>query len=411
MPLLAIRQLISDFQAAQDQRQTKEDLYLVNKLKHTPVDGDVTWLLRNPVGGLSPLVSSVQNSPLVAQGTYRQLKAGNIITRHVKRFTDDELKKLYSPDDNFRISEKTHLIWELRDMERRIYETMEFVGWSALARGSLTYLSLDGPHKIKVELAFPIHTETTGTTWSNIASTIIADVQGWITTFKRKFGKKPDAIRMTTTTWEYIKANTGVIATYSNYIKVPGFNKNLIPAGMTTPDFIAQVLDWPPIELRDEATFISYPCTNAETAGSAVTVELTGGTWGLNVGDTVMLDYDLDGDTYDSTTTITAVSPGVSITIATLGADLVAGQLIVAKPTFFPEQKIQLIADESNSEFTLPPFGIDFAGSQIQAMKWRGPRFDTFMQGAEPNIAVYRRAWHEFGMCWGSKVMSCQIII
>lgn len=410
MPLLAIRQLISDFAAAQDQRQTKEGLYLVNKLKHTPVDGDVTWLLRNPVGGLSPLVSSVQNSPMVAQGTYRQMKAGNIITRHVKRFTDDELKKLYSPDDNFRISEKTHLLWELRDMERRIYETMEFVGWCAMADGSVNYLSLDGPHKIKVELAFPIQTETALASWATTSTNIVTDMQNWLKTFKRKFGKKPDAIRMTTTTWEYIKANTQVLAQFTNWIRTTGVRKGDVPVGMITPDFVAQVCDWPPIEIRDESTFISYACTNNETAGSNVVIELTGGTWGLRVGDTIMLDYDLDGDTYDSTATISAISPGVSIT-ATITTNLTAGQLIVAKPTFFPEKKIQLIADENSSEFTLPPFGIDFAGSQIQAMKWRGPRFDTFMQGQEPNLAVYRRAWHEFGMCFSSKVLTATVVV
>lgn len=415
MPLLAVRKLIEDFNEAQAQRKTKEGLYLVNTLKQTPVDGDVVWFAKNAVGGLSPLVSPMQNSPVVSQGTYREMKAGAIETRHVKRFTNKELNNILSPDDRFRISEKKHIALELADMERRIFETMEFVGWSALARGSVRYVSTETANKVDVNISFPSSnfvSKTAAATWSSASTTIVTHMDAWLDEFELKFGKRPDVIRMTKTTWNYIKANTEVKNQFTNWIRTTGITKGDIPAGMITPDFVAKACDWPAIEIKSERTMVNFTAKNNESAASNVVVELNEGTWGLSVGDKVLCGYNFSQDTWNFEATVETVNHGVSIVIdIPTGYSITAGDNIVSKPTFFPEQKVQLIADESASEFILPPFGIDYSGSTIQANKFRGPYFDAFMEGREPNLAVYKRAWHSFGIAFGSKVMSSQVIV
>jgi hypothetical protein len=418
MPLLALRQLVTQFADAVAVRQNKEGLTLVNKLKMTPVDGQVAWFTRNLTGGLSPLVSPLQNSPIVDQGTYREMKAGAIITRHVKRFTNDELMNIMSADDRFRVSEKEHLVREMADMERRIWETMEFVGWKAMTLGRVQYKSTDIANKVDVDVTFPVDTASADATWATTSTTIVTDINNWIEIFEDRYGKKPDVIRMTKKTWNYVKANTQVLATFTSWIRTTGVTKGDIPAGMITPDFVAKACDWPPIEIMSARTAVMYKCKNSEAEGAGVTVELVGGTWGISVGDEALCDYNTGAststnpDTWDFKATVTTVTPGVSIALTIpSGKTLTAGDLIVVKPTFFPQQYIQMIADENESEFLLTPFGIDYSGSQIQASKFRGPYFDVFPAAGEPNLAIYRRAWHEFGLAMASKVLTRKIIV
>lgn len=413
MPLLALRQLVSDFNDAVVQRQTKEDLYLVNKLKHTPVENsEVSWFTRNLVGGLSPLVSPMQSSPLVSQGTYRQIKAGSIVTRHVKRFTNKELNEIMSPDDRFRLDAKRHLFLEMQDMERRIWETMEYTAWSAMARGSVRYLINDPANRVDVNVSFPINTETAGASWATISTDIVTDVLNWVYRFENRYGKRPDVMRMTRNTWNHVRLNTSVKNVFTSYLRTTGVNATNIPVGMLTPDMVAKACDWPTIEIFNHRTSVQATAKNSETAASNVVIELNGGTWGFSVGDKALCKYNLGDDTWDFENDITAVNPGVSITVTIpSGKSLAPGDLIVAKPTFFPEQKVQFIADEDLSEFILPPFGIDYSGSEIQTNKFRGPYFDAFNEGREPNLAIYRRAWHEFGMAMGSKITSAQVIV
>lgn len=413
MVLYDLQQIVSDFAEAGEQRKTKEGLYLVNKLKMTPVNGDVCWFLRNQHGGLSPLVSPMQNSPIVSQATYRQMKAGAIVTRHVKRFTNEELNKILSTDDKFRYDGKMHLYLEMMDMERRIYETMEFVGWSALARGSVRYVTNESSaNKVDVNIAFPIGSVTAGATWATAGTDIVTHVETWVNTFENRYGKRPDAMRMNKAIWNYVKANTSVKNQFTNWIRTTGIKSSDVPTGMITPDFVAKALDWPTIEIMNQRTMVEFSAKNNEAEGSNVTVELNGGTWGLNVGDKVLCDYNRSTDDWDFEATVETVTNGVSIVIdIPTGKTLTAGDLIVAKPTFFPEQYVQFIADEGSSEYILPPYGIDYSGSEILSNKFKGINFDAFMEGREPNLAVYRRAWAEFGLAMGSKIISAKVIV
>ena len=59
---------------------------------------EISWVNRAEGFNLAPITSSGQNSPLVPQGTYKQYKTAGIDVRFAKRFTEDELAKLVTPD-------------------------------------------------------------------------------------------------------------------------------------------------------------------------------------------------------------------------------------------------------------------------------------------------------------------------
>lgn len=411
------RTLIKDIKAANVAPTDKARLLYVNKLNQRKIQNrEAAWLLRNPDFGLSPLVSDMQQSPVIGKGTYRMLKAGPIATRHVKPFTAKELRDLISPDPAYRMDAKQYIIDEMIDSERRINDTMEFIAHCAIGRGSVRYILNDAIGRMDVNLTFPIKTENAAATWANIATDIVAQMDTYIKAFINRAGKRPDTIRMTSTTWDYVKANTAVKAVFGSYIRTQGVKVSEIPVGMITPELVAKALDWPTIAIYDERTQVKYAVTNTETAASNVVVELTGGTWGISVGDKALCDYkiaDAGYDDWDFEATVTAVNPGVSITI-TLTGTINAGEYIAVKPTFFPEQKIVLIADEFvDNEFILVPFGIEYSGSEIAANMWYGPRMDIFNIGQEPGMGVARRNWHEFGLMLGNpnKIMSVQIIV
>ena len=413
------RTLIKDIKAANVAPTDKSRLLYVNKLNQRKIQNrEAAWLLRNPDFGLSPLVSDMQQSPVIGKGTYRMLKAGPIATRHVKPFTAKELRDLVSPDPAYRMDAKQYIIDEMIDSERRINDTMEFIAHCAIARGRVRYILNDAIGRMDVNLSFPVKTQDAAATWANIATDIVSQMDTYIKAFINRAGKRPDTIRMTSTTWEYVKANTAVKAVFGSYIRTQGVKVSEIPVGMITPELVAKALDWPPIAIYDERTQVKYAVTNSEAEGNNVTVELTGGTWGISVGDKALCDYkmaDAGYDDWDFEATVETVTPGVSIVIdIPSGKSLTAGEYIAVKPTFFPEQKVVLIADEFvDNEFILVPFGIEYSGSEIAANMWFGPRMDIFNIGQEPGMGVARRNWHEFGMMLGNpnKIMSVQIIV
>ena len=416
--VMEARTLIADIKKANVKPEGKERLLYVNKLQQKKIQTrEATWLLRNPDFGLSPLVSPTQNSPRVEQGTYRQLNAGPIITRHIKAFTQKELDDLVSPDKRYRLNAKEHIVNELLDSERRINETMEFTAHCAIARGALRYVLNDGENRVDVNLTFPIKTATVGTTWGTDTTDIVTDMDTYLKQYINRAGKRPDSIRMTSLTWESIKKNTSVKNVFTSYIRTQGVKVKEIPIGMITPEIVAKALDWPPITIYDERTQVKYACVNNESAASNVVVELKS-TWGINVGDTALGDYKIDAngiDDWDFEAVIGAVNPGVSITFTIpTGKSLTAGEFVAVKPTFFPEKRILFATDEfTENAFILPPFGIEYSGSEIESSKWYGPRMDIFNLGNEPGMGVARRNWHEFGFLLGNpnKLMSIQVIL
>lgn len=418
-PLIEARTLVTEIKNANVAPADKNRLLYVNKLEHKKIQNkEATWLLRNPDFGLSPLVSPRQNSPVVEQGSYRQLNAGPITTRHIKRFTQKELEDLVSPDKRYRLDAKQNIVDEMVDSERRIWETMEFVAHSAIARGSLRYVLNDTVGRMDVNISFPVKTETVAATWASADTDIVSQMDTYLKAYVNRAGKRPDTIRMTTTTWEYVKKNTAVKAVFTTYLKTQGMKVSEIPPGTLTPEMVVRALDWPMISIYDERTQVKYACKNNEAEGNNVVVELNGGTWGINVGDKALCDYKISSSGYDDwdfEATVEAVSPGVSITIdIPSGKSLSAGEFVAVKPTFFPEQKVLLISDETaDNSFLLPPFGIEYVGSEISALKWYGPRMDVFNVGPEPGMGVARRNWHEFGLLVGNpnKIMSIQVIV
>lgn len=388
----------------------KGRLLYVNKLRHRKVKNTKqTWMLRRPDHGLSPIVSPMQNSPAIKGGGYIQLEAGAIVTRHIKRFSEDELRNLASPDANYRIDAKYHLGKEMEDSDRRIWDTMEFIAHSAIARGSFRYILNDSVSRVDVNLTFPVKTKTVAASWHLIGTDIPAQVDVYLKEFKNRYGKLPDLMRMTTETWEYVKNNTAVKATFSTYLRTAGATPGDILRGVITPAFVVKALDWPPIEIYDERTHVQYsrPSDAATVTGDGSTaqaISLSGGTFGISIGDTLLCQYAVNSsngyEDWAHEAVVTAVNPGVSVTaVIANGETIAASEVITVKPTFFPQQKVLMIADEAaNNEFILPPFGLEYSGSNISLANWYGPRKDVFSVGNEPGLAAARRNWHEFGL-------------
>lgn len=416
MPALQeAKDLIKKINKANVEPAGKERLLYVNNWKHQKVKNrKLAWMLRRPDHGLSPIVSPMQNSPVVGQGGYIQLEASPIITRHIKRFTAEELQNLASPDPNYRIDAKYHLAQEMIDSDRRIYDTMEFIAHSAMARGEVKYTLVDAVSNVVVDIAFPVGLETVSATWDNTSTDIVADVDKYIKKFKYRAGKKPDTMRMTTDTWNWVKANTSVRNQINNWLRV---NKRELP--VITPELVASACDWPKIEIYDERTHVQYTYLGSSTitgdGTNAKTIALPG-TWGISVGDTILCKYVVNSkgqEDWGHEAVVTAVTHGQSIAaVLANGKTIATNDVIAVKPTFFPEQKVLFVADEFvDNSFLIVPFGLEYSNSNIRLANWYGPRKDVFEIGNEPNLAAARRNWHEFGVRMGNpnKQMSVQV--
>lgn len=415
MPLQEAKDLVKEINKANEEPTGVERLLYVNKLKHTKLKNrKLAWMLRRPDHGLSPLVSPMQNSPVVGKGGYIMLEAGPIITRHIKRFTSEELQNLASPDPAYRMDAKSHLIMELADSDRRINETMEFVAHCAMARGSLTYILQDAISRVNVSLNFPVVLKTAAATWDNTSTDIVTQMDAYLKEFKNRAGKRPDVMRMTSDTWNWVKANTSVRNQVNTWLRV---NKNQLP--VFTPQLVADACDWPTIELYDERTHVQYVYTAAGTIngdGSTIQTIPLGNTWGISVGDTVLAKYAVNTsgqEDWDHEFVVTEVNAGQNIKgIVPATKTITTNSVIAVKPTFFPEQKVLLAADEfTDNEFLLVPFGLEYSSSNIALANWYGPRKDIFQLMNEPGLAAARRNWHEFGFRQSNpnKQMSIQV--
>ena len=404
--------LLGSIENAVKENFDKSKLYYVNTLRERKEQtGEVTWLEAEEAFGLSPVVSPEQNSPLIGQGGYRQFKSGALETRHTKRFTRDELEKLLSPDERFQIMPIPHIKREVEDMMRRVYETIEYVGHCAMARGAVRYVNNQSNNRLNINITFPIRTKTVSVTWSNASADIIGDVDAWLEEYALVGNGKPDVMRMTSYVWKQIKNNTAI----KNYIfNVLRMNPKDFQTtrGVLTTELVSTALDWPTIQIYDTRYKVKGTASANVTAGSSVTVALSEGTFGFNVGDKVLIRY--ADESWDEEATITTVNHGVSIVLDSISNNISAGDVIVAKPTFFPADRILFDADEKTDlEITKHPFGIQPRGGNVQLPDWYGPKADAFMPGDEPNITVFKRVWDKFGYRRRhiNKVMSCKVLL
>jgi Phage major capsid protein E len=413
MPTQTAKQLIGKINEAIPDIRSQSRLHYVNKLSEMRVGpGTPSWLLRVGNLGLAPLVSEMQNSPVVGQGTYRQYEANAVITKHQKIFTKDELSKLLSPDKNFRLPMEDHIALELVDSVKRVYETMEFVAHEAFVKGALRYVLIDSLSNVSVDMAFPVKQLgyadlPTNVAWSDTTNAkVVTDLKWALENFRSRTGRYPDSIRMNMNMWYDIRDNAEVKLVYASYLRTTGAKAADIEKGIITPDFIVKALDVPPFDIYDEMTFVSYPCKNNEAEGATVVVELPG-TWGLRIGDKLLCKYAIDSKGFDDwnfEATITALDPGKSVTITIpTGKTLTAGDVLACWTRFMPNYYLQFVLNESDDQWISTPFGIDFAGSQIQAMHLYGPRVDMFNLGREPLAGpIGRRVWHEFGLMFNN---------
>lgn len=395
----------------------KSKLQFVNKFEgraNQIAQDTFTWINSDEDYGTSPIVSSMQNSPVVGQGNYSQYRASGIETRHVKAFTRDQLQAILSPDAKYRISATDHIARESANQLARVYTTMELVAQSCTSRGTLKYTSNDPANRMKVDLTFPIKTKTAGVLWNHLTSTtldadIVGDVQDWLDEQVLAGQGKPDAIRMTTKVWRYIRDNNDIKTRINTMLRMNP-SELTTNGGLVTPKLVCDAFGWPPIEIYDERAALKFTAAATVSSGSTKTITLNEGTFGLFVGEKILIRY-ADGS-WDDEATITTVTDGVSIVVDALAAQLTAGDIVVSKPTYFPNNVIKFVTDEDrDTELVRCPFGIEQNAGQISLPNWYGVRIDSFASGSEPNLTVFKRIWDKFGIRFNPyKVMVCRVL-
>jgi len=409
------RQLVGGVTLPDDDAKL-QGLRYVGKLKETPIEGDeVTWIDSAEHFGMAPMVADGQNSPIYGQTGYNQWKSAPVHARMAKRFTNEELAKLVSPDKRYRMDAKRHIAKEVADSMRRIKFTKEYVAHCAVARGAFKFVSNDPQNRMNLNLAFPIKTKTAGTLWSDAANaTPIDDIQSWLDELELAGNEFPSIMRLSKKVWDNLKATTQFKAQFTSYLRTQGMDVGDVPKGLLTPEMAAKALGWPAIEIYNKRNALKFTASNAETAGANVTIELLGqsglgDTFGLNVGDKLLVGYDEQAGSWTEETTVETVTDGVSI-VADISNNITAGDVIVARPTLHPENMVTFIVDEGDMEFLQPSYGIEASGSSIKPAAFRGLTSAVFTNG-EPNLIVYRRVWEAFGFKFDPrKVLSATVL-
>lgn len=405
----ALMDVINDKAQAVD----KTKLHYVNKFngkaKKIGVD-QFTWVMAEEDYGMSPIVAPLQNTPIVGQGDYTQYLSSAIETRHAKVFTREQLQAILSPDKKYRIPAAEHVERESINMVNRILSTIEFAGHSCMARGQLRYTNNDGSNRMKVEMDFPIKLKTAGATWANAATDIMGHVQAWLDEYALSGNGTPDVIRMTTNVWKWIRDNTAIKAYIVGVMRLNATELQT-SMGIITPTVVSAALGWPPIQIYDERASLKFTSTATLTAGNTKVLTLAEGTFGLNIGDKVLIRY--DNGSWGDEATITNMVHGVSVTLGTIAAGISPGDVIVAKPNYFPVDRVLLVKDEdTQTELIRTPFGITADNGELKLTDWYGVRVDAFMSGSEPNRVVMKRAWDKFGWRFNPrKIMSCKVIL
>ena len=186
-----------------------------------------------------------------------------------------------------------------------------------------------------------------------------------------------------------------------------------IPSGLLTREMVAKALGWPPIEIYTERFQVKFTAKNSENSGSNVVIELVGesgfaSTFGLNIGDKLLIGYDGEGS-WTQEATISAVTEGVSVT-ATIASNITAGAVIVAKPNFHPDNKVLFISDENQIEEIQPPYGLLSSGGNLTPANFYGLKAHVF-ENSEPNLVAFRRVWDRFGIKFQPKrVLSATVL-
>lgn len=418
MPLEDIQALMDEITDAVPEKSDKSNLLYVSKFegKATQVAlNEISWVVNEESYGIAPIVSSMQNSPTAPQGTYGQWKSGGIESRHIKPFTRDELQNILTPDAKKRISEAHHLEREAINSVERQYRLIEYVAHCVTARGSLTYVDNQANNRKKVSMSFPILTKTATSTWATASNDIVTQMESWLDHYALVGNGRPKAIRMTTKVWRYIRDNTAIKTYINNVLRI---GKGDFLGGVVTPQIVCDAFNWPPIEIYDERCPLEFTVAAAVTGGAgAATITLKDGTFGLNVGDDIMVGYNSTLGTYTKAVAITAVTDGVSIVTAALlsGTDIAADEKIHAKPYFFPSDRILFVPNEdstSNIEFIRMPFGISVSGSNVQILDRYGIYMDAFAGSVEPDLVVFKRFWDRFAFRINPRAyMSCDVIV
>ena len=307
-----------------------------------------------------------------------------------------------------------HIRLEVEDMMRRAMHTKEYIAHCAISRGSVKFVNNDPSSPMNLNISFPILTQTAAILWSDAANSVpVTNINNWLEQYELANGKRPDTIRMSQKIWKALKVCTEFKAQFTSYLRTTGMDVGDVPAGLLVPDMVAKALGWPAIEIYTERYAVRFTAKNTESSGTNVTIELVGesgyqSTFGLNVGDKLLIDYDGEG-AWTEETTVETVTEGSSV-VADLTAGITAGDVIVAKPNFHPDNKVVFIADESQITEIQAPYGLLVSGDSVVPANFYGMKAHVFTN-SEPNLVGYRRVWDRFGYKFDpKKILSATVL-
>lgn len=412
-PVIAMMETIGD---AVSKSTDKSRFMYVNKYEagaRRLTQDKFSWVLREEDFGMSPLVSELQASPVVAQGDYSQWVSSGLQTRHAKQFSRDQLKAILSPDTQYQVDAAYHIEKETAQQLTRVYTTQEFVFHKCLADGALTYVSNDANNRMSVSMTFPIKTKTASVLWSHVTSSaydadVVTQVQGWLDEFQLSGQGKPEVMRMTTKVWRYLRENN-VLKTYFANTR---YTKGDVAGGTITRQMIQEALDWPTIEIYDERADLRFTSASTGAKNGSRVINLNEGTFGLRVGDTMLIGY--SQGSWSNEAPITAITDGVSVTLTLPDADSAAiavGTVLVARPTFHPSNKVVFLKGDAEMEMVRLPFGIEASGQDVRLVDKYGIEITAYEGSLEPDLVVYRRIRDKWGLRFNPrKVMSCTVL-
>ena len=389
-----IKEIIQDYTP-----QAKAGLHFVNKLKEIKQESNtVEFVKRLEDSGLLSITARGQNSPLIKQGTYQKYSAAALEIKAMKMFNEEDLNNLLSLDKTNRGMAREHIRIEQEDLLTKGMNTQEVMAWQAFAKGEIAYSQYDqmaGIHLNPTKISYPIQARTLSDTlwWGEATQTSVVprtDIDNAIDRFKAVAGNPPTEMWMTNDTLKTLRNATQISDAIKNWYR----SQNI---GDVTPsdEQVSKAFNWPAIRTYDKSFLVELITDAAATAGSEVTINIrpsiTNSAFGLDVGNIVFIGGSFLNGTYTESDVITAITPGVSIRIRTLDANLAAGSSIWIRPTFMPNDSIVLVDNTvENMAWGLAPFGI---GEDAMPLRWYGWQTTPFMMN-EPNIATYYRVWN-----------------
>lgn len=388
------REIINDYDS-----MSESGTFLASTLRVKQLENDeVEAIIRNEDANCLAVVARGQDLPIMGHGQYSRLAWSPPALGGIKLFNEKQLSNLLSPDKTRRNMARNYIAEESKALLDSGYKTLEKFCWQAFVVGAIAYRSPQDPRMI-MNINYPIQMISLAATtyWgaTDQASVVpITNMHAWIKEFGEVTGYKPAKMRMTTDTFFKLAESTQVSTRITNWVQ--NARGDIVAHD---PVELAKFLGWPPIELQDNTMLLHFVTKNAESSStSPVVIEVKDAEAFnlsfLNVGDTAYIGAGSNaGGFYEGSwkekQIITAINPGVSLTVEALTNTHAAGIDVFVRSTFMPHEYIQLIDDRNPDHFMIgeAPYGVDLNGPQ-NLYGWEA---DAFMYGNQPNNNIAHR--------------------